>query len=116
MSESIFNDPDVQEFLRHAQEEMIPKMKESALSLAIITGQIDAKLCVEVGAAILYDKPLILVVTDEGAQIPTNLKRCAAAIVNGSLRDDDAREKLQEEVQKALTYVLASDGRVKKKG
>jgi hypothetical protein len=42
---------DVRKWLESVTDEMLPKMKESALSLAIFSGKVDAKLCVEIGAA-----------------------------------------------------------------
>jgi hypothetical protein len=47
--------PEVQKWLASAQE-MLAKMKQSAMSIMILA-EPDAKLCVELGAAILYDKP-----------------------------------------------------------
>ena len=53
---NFWDDPDIQGWLNSVTEDMIPKMKDSALSLAIFNGTIDAKLAVEIGAAILLDK------------------------------------------------------------
>jgi hypothetical protein len=101
----IFDDPDLKAYLRRAEEEMFPKMKGSAISV-IIAGKSDAKLCVELGAAILFDKPIVVVVPD-GRTVPANLKRVAAVIVEGNSRDPAFSNLLQS----AIARVLENDRR-----
>jgi hypothetical protein len=105
----IFDNPDVMKYLQHAEQEMLPKMRGAALSLAILATP-DAKLCLEIGAAILFDRPLILLVPDRNMRIPANLKRCAVAIIHGSASDPDARKQLQQ----AMANVIANDERARK--
>jgi hypothetical protein len=64
----------------------------------------DAKLCVEIGAAILYDKPLILLVAP-GAKVPKNLERAAARIIRGSALNEETSELLH----KAISEVVRPD-------
>lgn len=84
---------------------MFPKMKDSALTV-IIAGEPDPKLCLELGAAILFDKPLIVAVP-RGSKVSSNLKRVASAIVELDMNDPSSQDKLQQ----ALTQVLAKDKR-----
>lgn len=100
----IFDDPDFQAFLRRAKEQMFPKMKNSAISVMIL-GDPDPKLCIELGAAILYDKP-ILVLVPEDANIPANLTRCASAIIQGNLKDPKTAKRMQEAIDKILANDL----------
>jgi hypothetical protein len=95
------------DFFRHAEEDMLPKMKESALSIAIF-GKPDAKLCMEIGAAVLFDKPIIVVAAPDMV-IPANLKRVASAIVIGSPSDPATGQQLRD----ALTAVMENDARTK---
>lgn len=97
MKDDFWEGHDVKEWLEHATTEMMPKMKESALSVAIWTGQPDAKLAVEIGAAILYEKPLILLVTD--GHVPRALERVATAIVRGDPKEPETRERLMRAIQ-----------------
>lgn len=99
-----------EQFLRHAQEDIMPKMKGSALSLTIINGDPDPKLCIEVGAAILYDKPLIVVIP-EGQRVPANLKRVATAIIPFK---DMADESTMAKIRDAITAALDNDARTRK--
>ena len=96
---------DEDEFFRHARTEMFPKMKESAISI-VIGGEPDPKLCLELGAAILFDKPIIAVILP-GVKIPANLARVASAIIQGDLRDAAVEGKLKD----AITRIMANDKR-----
>lgn len=98
---------DEDEFYRSARNEMFPKLKESVLSV-VIAADPDPKLCLEIGAAILFDKPIVVLVPD-GRKIPSNLSRIASAIVQG----DAGNAKVQKRLQDAISRVIANDRRVK---
>ena len=100
-----FDDPKLKAYFRHAKEELFPKIKDTAVSLAIL-GEPDPKLCLELGAMILFDKPIIVLVPRD-MPVPANLKRCAAAIVEGDPHDPETQERLQ----KALRSVMQNDRR-----
>jgi hypothetical protein len=97
--EDLLNQSEVKDFLQRADREMFPKMRGSALSLVIGTDKPDAKLALEVGAAVLFDKPL-LVVIPRGRVIPDGLRRIAAEIVE---IDDFTSPAATTEIQKAIT-------------
>jgi hypothetical protein len=94
------------EFFQRAVDEMFPKMKASCLSVVLVADP-DPKLCIELGAAILFDKPIVAVVP-AGQKIPANLARVASAIVQGDMGDEATKHKLQE----AMERVIANDKRV----
>ncbi|MCC7423798.1 MAG: hypothetical protein IT428_26330 [Planctomycetaceae bacterium] len=48
--------------------------------MSIINGTVDAKIAVELGAAILLDKPIIVAVV-RGTEVPEKLRRLADSIV-----------------------------------
>ncbi|SRR6266702_5205561 len=108
MANDIFDDPDVKAYLAHAEREMLPKMKDSAITIALFHDKIDIKQCVEIGAAILFDKPIVVVVCGS-KPVPANLKRVASAIVEGNMRDDATKAKIQA----ALAKVLSQDRRTR---
>lgn len=101
-----FEHPDVKAFFQRAESELFPRMKESAASITIF-GKPDPKLCMELGAALLFDKPIIVMVPDGRGPVPANLKRCASAIVEGSMDDPTLQKRLQD----ALKGVLKHDRR-----
>jgi len=100
-----FDDPKLKAYFRHAKEELFPKMKESAMSLTIL-GEPDPKLCLELGAMILFDKPIVVLVP-RGRRVPANLKRVAAAIIEGDPKDPETMKRLQE----AIHRVTENDAR-----
>jgi hypothetical protein len=103
-----FDDPDVKAYLDHAEKEMLPKMKDSALTISLFHGEVDIKQCLEIGAAILLDKPIILVASKD-KPIPANLKRVASAIIEC---DDTKDPSTWAKVNAAISKVLDEDRRV----
>lgn len=99
---------DEDEFLKHAREDMFPKMRDSAIALTIVSDDPDPKLCVELGAAILFDKPLICVVPP-GRKVSSNLRRVASVIVQGDTNDAATMQRLED----AINQVMKKDSRVK---
>jgi hypothetical protein len=78
--DELLNESEVKDFLFRAERDMLPKMKASAMSLVIGAEHADIKLALEVGAAILFDKPL-LVVVPPGRLIPEGLRRVATLVL-----------------------------------
>jgi hypothetical protein len=105
------DDPKAKAWLDRVKAEMLPKMEASAMSVVILAGTPDPKLCVELGAAILLDKPIIILVPDD-TPVPANLKRCATAIIRGRPSDP----KVARELNECLKSVLSSDQRTRAKG
>jgi len=66
---------DDEAFFDHARREMFPKMAGSAMVISIISAEPDPKLCLELGAALLFDKPIIAVTVGENVKIPARLRR-----------------------------------------
>jgi hypothetical protein len=99
-ADKIWDLPETKEWLARAEREMFPKMKTSLLSLVIVS-EPDAKLAVEIGAAILFDKPIIVLVPS-GTWVSPKLRRIADAIVE----IDGSTEEGKEETQKNLREVL----------
>jgi hypothetical protein len=99
-------DPEVREFLRSAAADMMPKMEGSAIALIIFNGTIDALISVQLGAAILMDKPIVLIVVDKKEQLPAALLRVATEVVYGSMKDPGTKDRLKE----AIVRILPSHG------
>lgn len=94
------DDPEIKAWIEAVEHDMLPKMESSELSVAIFNGTIDAKLCVEIGAAILYDKPVV-VIAPPGARVPKNLEQCAL-IVRGDPKDPATQQRMTEAISLAL--------------
>ena len=93
--------PEVREWLESADREMLPMMEQSQIALALYTGKIDAKLCLEIGAAVLYDKPIVIMATHVG-DVPANLAKCAAKIVCGDPLDPITKKHLADAVAEII--------------
>jgi hypothetical protein len=105
MTRDWFNDPEAQAWIADVEENMVPKMEASGAVVSIQTGKTDVKLAVELGMALLLDKPLILAVTP-GAIIPERLARAADEIVEFDMdRPIDTAQRLQD----AMNRILGDD-------
>jgi hypothetical protein len=64
------------------KSELFPKMEASRVFMAISpNSEPDAKFCVELGAAIMYDKPIVVVVA-QGREVAPGLRRIAHHIID----------------------------------
>lgn len=100
-----FETPEGKTWARHVRRELVPKLEASAVSLTIYTGKMDVKLAVELGAAVLLDKPIILMV-EPGTKVPDRLVRVADKIIEADLHDP---AKASAKIQAALaTFGLGS--------
>ncbi len=92
------------EYLERARREMFPKMRNSAFVMTIV-GEPDPKLCLEVGAAILFDKPILLLVP-RGRRVPLALRTIANKIVeldgDGVDPSDADKERLSTAVNELM--------------
>jgi hypothetical protein len=74
-------------------------LADSAVSLTIYSGGVDGKLALELGASVLLDKPIIVMVAP-GAKVPKKVVRVADKIIEADL-DDPA--KATEKIRDALS-------------
>ena len=88
---------DEDEYLDHFKRDAVPKIASSAYVMNIVpdADEIDAKVCLEIGAAILMNKPLVLVVTP-GRPLPpgSNLRRVATEVIEADLNTDAGKQHL----------------------
>ena len=79
--------PDAKRWMKQVRRGLLPKLRESGFTCAIVPEGPDIKMAVEVGFTLLMGKPLLLVVPP-GRRVPDGLVRAADAIVEWS--DDPA--------------------------
>lgn len=74
--------PSTKRWVRHVIDDMVPKMSGSAFVMSLVPDnrEGDVKFWVELGASIMYDKPIIAVVFND-QPIPEKLKLVADEIV-----------------------------------
>lgn len=80
-------------YAEHFKENVAPKMKESAYVMSLVPGTPDVKFAVELGYAIMLDKPIIAVVA-VGSTPPERLVRVADAILEGDITTEEGRISL----------------------
>lgn len=68
------------QFVKRAEGSLVPQMQDSHIAMQIYTGKIDCKFAMEVGVAILLDKPIIVTVAP-GCEIPEKLAKVADRFV-----------------------------------
>lgn len=106
--EDLLNRAEIKDWLYRAEREMFPKMKGSVLSL-VIGGEPDGKLALEVGAAVLFNKPIVLVAV-KGRKIPDGLRRMAHKIIE---IDDFSSDEGRDKVVQALDEIAGENGAAK---
>jgi hypothetical protein len=99
-------DAQVAEFLDKmattAREDIIPKMRSSAFCIIPVTDGPDPFLAMQVGLAILLEKPLIVVALAD-AQVPMRLRQIADAVVAGpGLAHQEVRDALQAAMEDVM--------------
>lgn len=106
MAEDWSRDPEAQKWLRQVLDDMAPKLESSAVCVSLVPGGKsvgDAKYWVELGASIMMDKPLLVVVSDD-RPLPERLIRVADAIVRLDHPVDDPRgaKQLTDAIERLL--------------
>lgn len=67
-------------FLRHFEQEVLPQLMKTSVVIVILLDNLDSKICLEVGAAVLLDKP-VLVLTSALSLVSARLARIADRVV-----------------------------------
>jgi nucleoside 2-deoxyribosyltransferase len=95
-----WQDPGWLEYAAHAKEEMLPKLKDSSVVLALLSGEVDPKMACELGYMIMLDKPIIAVV-QPGVKVPDKLIRVADEIVEGAdMNEPGFHTRLAEAIER----------------
>jgi hypothetical protein len=84
------------DYSEHFRHEVLGKLMDSAVFLSIGSdvGKFDVQQATELGAALLMDKPILLV-CPRGRKLPVRLRRAADFVVDNWDPDDpDAQERM----------------------
>ena len=98
--------PEFDEFVDRARKELVPKIEGSdafvsITPLGIEEGKVDIKFALELGLAILYDKPII-VCTPPGRKIPAKLIKVGDRFVEYDLNDENSKVRLTNTIKEVL--------------
>ena len=88
---------------RGVLDDMVPKMAGSAYVITIAPegGTTDVKIAVELGYAILLDKPLI-VFAPKGRHVAERLLRIADHVITGEMDTPEGRQAMNEQLGRIL--------------
>lgn len=104
MSEDIWDDPELQRWRKETTETLLPMIDSSAMvSTLLPSGEPDAKIAVELGFAILLDKPLFFVADPAGPPINDHLRRVADQIIEVDMSNPS---KAAAEIQEKLAAFM----------
>lgn len=97
---------ELESWLTENTSEILPKMRASRVCLAVLLpDHIDPFLALQVGMALLLDKPLIIIGVDN-AWLPERVRQLADVVIEGSMKDPATAERARE----ALRLILKKQG------
>lgn len=97
--------PEFDEYAERVRREVAPIIKDSGVFVSITPSspeKVDIKFAVELGLAIMYDKP-ILAVVPLGTKLPKKLASVVDSFVILDEADDDFQTRLTDAIQELAT-------------
>ena len=86
-------------FVKHAREETLRAMDDSAFVMSLIPHEPDVKFAVELGFAIMLDKP-ILAVAMPGADVPPKLRLVADEVIEADVDVEAGRQRVAQAIER----------------
>lgn len=101
------DDFDDRQFQKVVTEGLVPKVEGSAMFVSICPGtdRIDAKFCVELGVAIMLDKPILAIVAPD-QEVPYKLREVAEMVVVADITTDEGRRLVAQAIREFQRNVL----------
>lgn len=98
-----FDDPQFKTFAEHALRDAVPAIASSSYVIAVAPngGTADIKIAVEIGLAILMDKPLI-VLAPKDRTVAARLLRIADVVIEVDMDTEAGRKAAGEKIKAAL--------------
>jgi len=96
--------PEFDRFVDRCRKELVPKIEGSDIFISVTPmnkEKVDIKFAVELGLAIMYNKPIVAVITP-GTEIPEKLTKVVDRFVELDLKDPKGAERLQETIEEML--------------
>lgn len=89
------------EFQRAVTEGLVPQLNNSKIAVAICPTdeQLDAKFCVELGAMIMLDKPILAFIAP-GRHIPDKLLLVADEVVQADISTPEGQETMRRALER----------------
>lgn len=97
---------DWEDFVTYHRENTVKAMAESAYVMSLVpdADKVDVKFAVELGLAIMLDKPLLAVV-QPGVNIPDRLRQVADAIIVVDLDTEDGKAQAAHQIKEFMEQI-----------
>lgn len=106
------DNPGFDDFCERIRKELISKIQGSDICVSITPrGAPDAKFCVELGLAIMLNKPIVAVI-QPGTQVPEKLTRVVDRFVEADLDNPDGLQHLATTINDVVAEMLRGDDHV----
>lgn len=90
-----------QAIVRHAREDTIKQMDASAFVMTLVPEEPDIKFMLELGMAIMLDKPIIALATPQ-SKVPDRLRMIADQVIEVDFDTDKGREEVAQAIHKIV--------------
>jgi hypothetical protein len=103
------DDPRAKAYLRRAQRDLLPMMRDSEVIMSLYHGEPDAKLAIETGFAVLLDKPIVGLVTP-GTHAARKFIAVCDELIEADMTTAAGRQSAQTRLAEAMRR-LGLDGK-----
>jgi hypothetical protein len=96
--------PEFDAFVERVRKELVPKIEQTNLVISITPEspeKVDVKFALELGLAIMYDKPIISVIKP-GGHIPAKLAKVVDRFVEMDFNDPTQTSRLNEVIKEMM--------------
>lgn len=110
MSEDPWKDPDTVAWMDHVRREVAPAMQGSAYVMSLVpSGEVDVKFAVELGLAIMMDKPIIAV-AHHGSKPPAKLVQVTDKIIEADFSTKEGTRDAARRTKQAMEEIANEQG------
>jgi len=100
-------DKELEEFWRGladgAHSDLIPKMRASFMCLALLDGTVNLHLALQIGIALLLDKPLVIVAVGKAVKVSPRLRQIAEVVIEAGTVAE-MKTKLQPHIERLVRH------------
>lgn len=94
-------------FVARQRSELFPMIEGSAVGMILApSAEPDVKLCLELGALILFDKPIVVVISP-GQSVPAKLARIADATIEADVDTEEGKRHAAAEIQRVVAELAS---------
>jgi hypothetical protein len=103
--------PEFEEYANHFRRDAVEKMANSAFVMTLVTSdEFDVKLAMETGAAILLNKPIVVVRTPGATEDDfPGLTRIAHAVIDADIDTEEGRRQFDLALKRVMADLAIGD-------